>query len=266
MKKDPIAPFEIMRRAKQRAAENEAEHAGEAGRVVEEELNGGRVPTVVGNGRARKAWWATFDEPLVLRLPRGVAILVFMGVLAMVVTAYWVGSSRGVAQQVAKQRARETQFSQLYGRLRAEPVVLAGEKEQDLVAKDGERLSLLERVLQATGDVVVPKEMDPREDGKNYLVLTMTDRETAVRLIEYMRERQVEAGAFVPSNGGLARRGLVEVIYLRGFESGQMSGEAKRVMQDMKRLGESWRYYNDGKGKNLSDMYYRKFSVGAGPG
>ncbi len=262
-RKDPIAPFEIMRRAEQRDSALDGGHEGDAVKQADPVSVAESVPAAssigvrgAGTGRARKAWWATFDEPLVLRVPRGMAILICLGVFVLIVVAYWVGSSRGAAQkertlELAKQQ-RQAQYTRLHG----PPTMLRGEDAAD-VAADGKKVSLLERVYEATGDIVVPMEMDPREAGKNYLVLTLYDRETAVALIEFMAERDVEAAAFLPESVGLAGKGLVEVIYLKGFKS--IRGEAEQVKVDMKRLGEAWRIHNKRKGKNLSDMYFRLY-------
>jgi hypothetical protein len=93
-------------------------------------------------------------------------------------------------------------------------------------------------------------ESDPRECGLEYFVLAETNRQGAVRLAEYCRERGLETYVVPGKNASLRR-----VIVMPGFDRSQRSGrEAKALEERIHRIGDTWQREERGA-TNLRDAY-----------
>jgi type II secretory pathway pseudopilin PulG len=191
--------------------------------------------------------------PVVVRVPRGFAVLICVGVLALMVLAYWVGFTRG---QAALRHAHAEQIAALdraagripgAGRLVEVPT-------PDLTAGpqgDGGRAVEAQDRASAVGD--------PRQPGLNYLILARYPREEADRLARFLAGRGVET-AVIPTDN--AR--FFHVVGLRGFTTDQYrAGVQAAYERQMRQLGRDWQASNAGRGHNLSDMYWRLYT---GPG
>ena len=247
--KGSIAPFEIMRRAEEQSADEEVhEESPSAGSTQRDPLP---------SGRARKAWWAAFDEPVVLRVPRGIAVVISFGVLTLIGMAYWVGESRGCkqAEQAAKEEAErlKTRLPGLAYGQRGAPSNLG----EPLVKNENyQEVTLTEQVISETNDIVVPPNMDPRVLGENYLQVTTCSREKAVELMDFLLSRhKVETAAFTSYS-----KELVAVVALRGFRVTQdPTSKGHKFRSAMLRVGRDWQKLNGKNTKDLSDMFFAKY-------
>lgn len=230
--RDNIPPYEIMRR-----------RAGEQDRPAPV-----RAP-VTGSGTGFsffhriKDWWPAADEPLNLRVPRGVAVAVLVGGLGLLVLAYWVGHSRGASKaQQAYERQIEDQRG-IYGSRPAPPLPIDPNQGSGVESQPDKATSSPAPGTRVGGD--------PRKPGLNYVILLTTTREEADRLIRFLAPHGVEAIAVSVNNGRF------EVVSLRGFPGSEKgSGAWNDYLETLKRIGREWKRYNGNKGPDLSDMYF----------
>lgn len=181
--------------------------------------------------------------PVVLRVPRGVAIAACAGVLALMVLSYWVGYSRGSSATAERLKVEYEQG----GRPDRVPDATAR-----IVVPDTGRPSAEGMGAQEPR----PVSRDPRVVGLNYVVLAMYPRVEADRLAMFLAGRGVET-VVVPTDNAE----LFHVVGLAGFTTEQYrAGEHREYERRMKQLGRDWRAFNDNKGLDLSDMYWKLFT------
>lgn len=192
---------------------------------------------------ADRAWWRSFDEPVVLRVPRGLAVLIVAVAVGIVVLAYWVGNQRGIAAGKAIVEARlEGQTNLLRPRL-----------APDVPGGDG----ALDTPPQTTQTDL---NQDPREAGLNYFVLVSyprnaVGRDEALKLVGFLRQYGVEAAAVIGDN---AR--FLSVVALRGFAPEELGAPAVGTYrQKLLSIGRDWKTAHDGRGNDLSDLYLDKY-------
>lgn len=191
------------------------------------------------------AWRAGASEPLTLRVPRGMAVSLLAGLLGLLVLAYWVGHSRGGS--AAEKRVTAMYEPALADDGRVPPERLGGRVN---VPNTG----------QGPGSPAVER-ADPRVPGSNYLILALYPQEEAQRLRAFFAERQVDV-LVGPRNN----KGLCQVIALNGFTREQMrdTDAAERFLTRMRALGRDWKAANEGRGDDLSSMYYGKYEPPTG--
>ena len=183
--------------------------------------------------------------PVILRLPRGFAVLAAAGVLSLIVLSYWVGYTRGVS-------ATEGEFEQQTINLRDDRVPRRGQViEMRSAASNG---GFLDASDVAGGGATA--DGDPRREGLNYLIVARFPRglETeAERLASFLREGGVEAAAISSDNGE-----LFHVVGLQGYTTEEYrAGRHHAYMDQVRRLGRQWKTHNNGKGSDLSDMWWK---------
>lgn len=187
-------------------------------------------PPAVAAWRGALDWWQA-GTPVVLRLPRGWAVLLGVALIGLIVLAYWTGHSRGYTAAEVALGQQETEIRT--GRAPVELPVGAGDE-----------------MVQAT-PVAPPAVRDGRQPGKNYLMLALYPESEALRLQRFLAARGVETWV-VPSNNG-----LFHVVGTKGYTREERSAGADKDYYDlMRRLGRDWQAANDGRGLNLSDMYW----------
>lgn len=193
-------------------------------------------------------WWGAWQGasvPVILRVPRGFAVLGAFGVLGLIVLAYWVGYSRG-----SNAAAIGPDGSQVV--LRDDRVPRVGRVIEMRSSAAGAGTHDASDV--AGGGAVT--DGDPRRIGLNYLILARFPRilhDEAVRLSRFLEEAGVET-AVVSSDTGE----LFHVVGLRGFTTEEYrAGRHHGYMDQMRRLGRQWKSHNNGKGSDLSDMWWK---------
>ncbi len=195
-----------------------------------------------------EAWRDGANEPLLLRVPRGMALCILGGLLGLLFLSYWVGYSRGWS-------AAEKDVTAIYepnldgaGRIPpSRPGVTSGTNTTDSGSSG-----------QLSGQRSTTAGTDPRIPGMNYLVLAIYPYDEARRLQTFMAGREVEV-MLGPRNN----KGLCQVITLRGFSRQQFrdTDEAERFRTRLQGLGRDWKAANNGKGDDLSSMYYAKYEL-----
>jgi hypothetical protein len=192
------------------------------------------------------AWRSGASEPLTLRVPRGMAVSLLVGLLGLLVLAYWVGHSRGSSAAEKDVRAQYEPALTDDGRV---PPDRSGQPG----ASDAGRQA---------GTTYQPDEADQRVPGNNYLILALYPPQEARRLRAFLTERQVEVMVGPRNN-----KGLCQVIVLdKGFTPEEYGNE--RIREPFRNkylaLGRQWQAANDGRGDDLSTMYFQKYEPPAG--
>lgn len=186
------------------------------------------------------AWRSGANEPLTLRVPRGMAVAMLAGLLGLLILAYWVGHSRGGS--AAENRVRAEYEPALVDDGRAPPQRPGGQ---------------INTTRTGSGTATASTEQaDPRVKGSNYLILALYPQEEARRLQAFLAERQVDV-LVGPRNN----KGLCQVIALTGFTREQVrdTDAAERFLTKMRALGRDWKATNDNRGDDLASMYYDKY-------
>jgi len=169
------------------------------------------------------------NHPILIRLPRGYALLLCAGALAMLIVAYAVGYARGKSTWYAIGKAEaEAEHRNL---------------PQYRLSSDGG---------PATGG---SPGVDRRQPGLNYLVLARYPKADAQRLVQFLAAHQVET-ALVPVNNGR----LYHVVDLAGFERTGVDAFKQRELL-LRRLGRIWKARHRGP-SDLSDMWPQKYAPG----
>lgn len=238
-RKDHLPPFEIMGSSPPRRPWHErgreAEEEGEPGtRESASQVRNDGVPP----GQWLQ-WLSHAGPPLVLRVPRGLAISVVLGVLALLVVAYWVGFERG---ESAATPLYETQDRS--GRI---PAVIRRDTGEDGNRGDtGSATDNADDGSPANDNGAV----DPRTPGLNYMVMARRNRRDAQRLAQFVMDQGVET-ILVP----LGDEMFLIVATERGFESVR-SEEARAYRNRLREIGRAWKRHNEGRGSALEDMYF----------
>jgi hypothetical protein len=183
-------------------------------------------------------WWALGGAPVLLRLPRGFAVVLVVAAVGLVVLAYRVGFSRGEA--AAELRLIELADS---GRplLRQPPPLPQGSTPPPAEQAPRAPAGLLQ------GDL--------RQVGLNYLILARYPKDEAQRLREFLASRGVETIA-VPSDN--AR--LFHVVAWPGFTGDQWSGpNGTAFVAEMRKHGAAWKLHNNNRGDDLRSMYWKLY-------
>lgn len=203
--------------------------------------------------------WAP-GTPVILRLPRGVAVMMGVAALVVLLIAYFVGHAVGYRAAVLTARQDVEEASRMNevanGGTRNPLPGIAGLQTGTTTpppAVPGTR--------STAGGPTAPEKplaagQDPRVAGLNYFVLVQLDRTEAERLQRFMTENGVES-LLVPSHNGKS----FQVVALKGFRGDQLAGSERRAYeQELRRLGRLWKSQNKGA-SNLADMYPAKFAV-----
>lgn len=188
----------------------------------------------------RAPWWVGSSNPIVLRVPRGLALLALAGMVGLLVLSYYVGYAQGGghaagagrgAPNVTKRQAADISASQL-----------------DSSGGDGNRTS---QAKQAGGSGS-KQVRDVRKNGLNYLRLATYPLDSAKQLQAFLAQRGVHAVldrvstgyAIVATNVGVAHIGSPRAV---AFKS--------RCRQ----LGREWARHLNNKYENLGSMEYEKY-------
>lgn len=182
------------------------------------------------SGLSLASWMARAHSPIVLRVPRGMAILIGVVVLAFIFLAYWVGY-------------QQAQFAQS-----AAPSAVPGDVESYGQGRADRRIEGLTYFVLAE----FPASPDGRNDARGH----------AEDLVGFLRDQAVEAKMVIGHNKGL------RVVALTGFRDDQIaSADYQKYQQELSELGRRWKQVHGGL-TDFSMMKPEKYtgeSV-AGPG
>lgn len=204
--------------------------------------DGGSSPWSVGWAQR---WWTQSGAgvPLLMRVPRGIALLAAVGLVGLLVLAYWVGHTRGVT--AGRQTAGETVGIPAQRGAPADPFntrVPAVNDRQPVPSG-------------ASGKPAKPA--DPRVAGHNYLILARYPLEDARRLAEFLREQGV-ASVLVPVDNGSS---FHVIAADEGFTSDEFGSERKLAYErKMQAIGRAWKRHNNNRGDALETMYFAKYN------
>lgn len=187
-------------------------------------------------------WWTRAQQPIVVRVPSGLAVLLGVTFLVLLVLAYWAGQTHGRRQNPADR-----------------PIVLGGgtpplagrvASQRATASVPGPRADRADSARLADDAPA-----DPRAVGLNYFVLAHYPRQEAQRLVEFLDGRGVEAAAFRAHN-----RRLFQVIALRGFARGEIDGAQRRQFeQTLRQLGHNWKSQRLGPDFSQSGIYLDRY-------
>ena len=228
-KRDQTPPYEIMR-SRGGASGSGASGPGEGGSAEAPTSEEDRIPRPPG----RAPWWVGSASPLVLRVPRGVAIFSVVGLLLVIVVAYWVGSIRGAAS--ARPEAAEAGMGQRTG------------PDGFFVSPDDG---------YAGPEVEVPEDaltVERREPGLNYMQLITSTREDCEKLARFFGARGVAIQLVPVHNRGL----WVAYAVKRGYRADELGSESQQRYEQMLRsLGRQYKQSNGGT--DLSTMIFKRY-------
>lgn len=237
-KRDQTPPYEIMRSRAVGGGSVPVPRAGQAdpAEPVSAQAEPG-LPDPAPAVPTKAPWWVGSSAPLVLRVPRGLALLAVAGVLGVIVLAYFVGTIRGASSA------------------RPEP------EEAGLGPRTGPSGFYLSSGDGYQGPVVeVPEDAltaERREPGLNYMqLITSKDKEDCVRLAEFFGAREVAIQVVPVHNKGL----WVAYAVKRGYRGDELNSEScKRYEQQLRALGRAWKQHNGGRGTDLSTMFFKRY-------
>jgi len=179
------------------------------------------------------AWSARLHQPIVLRLPRGLAILISIMLLALLLLSYWVGHQRGTDAAEIARRTEQAAEQAVFHRTAADDSAVAVRKTNVAVGSGAGDLGNSETIMI---EIHEPGS-DPRQKGLNYFVLAHDTRPGAVALLAFLWRHGVDAAAFRKDNSGFYS--VVALDY--GFSRSELLGEVRQEYeQKLDRLGLEW--------------------------
>lgn len=239
-KRDNTPPFEIMGG---RSGGSQPSGRGPRPGGARGAGGGGKVGDMVRS--VIDTWQASANEPITLRVPRGMALTLLAGLLGLVLLSYWVGYSRGGSAAEKRVTAMYEPDGSDIDRTPPGGMPGTGGVNHPGAGKAGSGSA-------TSGDT---SGGDPRRPGLNYLILATYPKPEAQRLRVFMEGHGVEVMVGMRNN-----KGLCQVIALKGFTSAQYkAGLATEFRTEMLSLGRAWKAENKGLGDDLNTMYYDKY-------
>lgn len=185
------------------------------------------------------SWWARVQQPMVVRLPSGLAVVLIGAFLSVIVLAYWVGQTRG-HRQAEKQLQADHTASQgasatiANGQSAALPFLNNRVSEAGLVRSRSESARSGER-----------------EVGLNYFILAHYPEADARRLVEFLRETGVEVAAYRAHN-----KRFFQVVALHGFAKDDLYSQQRKAFEEqLRQLGRAWKEQRQGPDFAKSGIY-----------
>jgi len=234
-RKDGIPPIEIMRRPPAAPPVDGPADAAAAGRGA-----------TSGGGAGGAPWWVGSSAPIVLRVPRGMMVVICLGLVALIVLAYLVGYAKGSGDLQPKINAEVAQELVEMSRGMPPPDVQGSDQVLGRTPDPG----------SGQGASAVPR--DPRTVGLNYMVLATLKEEFARPMQAFFREHGVETILVSVTVRGSEQVQVVAVN--KGFAGPDLRSEARVEYESrLKTLGRAWKRHNGNRGHDLGDMYFDKY-------
>ena len=196
---------------------------------------------------------STSTGPLVLRMPKGYAVLVGVVLIGLFAMVYWVGYSRGDKDRLEKVRQEQASKEEMYNRS-AQIAIGMGPVVVDSAQRSSGNDVTTNYNAGDTSQNPTPKYVS----GYNYFVLVHYPPKEAKELVEFLRQHGVEAAAIFVNNNRF------KVVALEGFLASELdSKQAREYKQLLRRLGRLWQDSKRGAG-DLSDMYPERYDGPSG--
>lgn len=259
-RRDSIPPFEIMRKKPPTSRREEHDQTSKSESQSDRQAAGSseaqtsdpvETQTVEAQPQASmiqslRQWWGG-GAPIVLRLPRGMALVLVVAAVGLLILAYLTGHSRGVSAGEANAESRFEALTR--GSMRGGAMVDGGGQ---ILSTDGQPIA------SGKSRVFLPGDAEPRRQGLNYPIVARYPLEDAKMLADFIAERGV-ATLVVSAD----TTGLFHVIPLTGF-----TGEGFRAKQHhaaerrLREIGRQWKIRNNNRGDDLSSLWWDKFEPG----
>lgn len=239
-RRDQTPPYEIMRSSARPPSARDA--AAKPTEPASPEP-ASSPPTSPATPTTKAPWWVGSSAPLVLRVPRGLAILIVAGVLVLIFVAYGVGSIRGAAG--AKPQAIEPGIGDRPGP--------SGWFETEAAGYDGPEVEVPEVAFDA----------ERREPGLNYMRLIQSTPEDCRVLAAFFGARGVAIQLVTVNNG----RSCIAYAVKRGYRADELGSESCDLYEkQLRTLGRQWKANNGGRGTDLATMYFERYDGPRKPG
>ncbi|MFW6059219.1 MAG: hypothetical protein ACODAQ_03505 [Phycisphaeraceae bacterium] len=223
-----------------------------------------RAPEPAGGGGEHAWWsWSGVGVPIILRVPRGVAILAVVGLIGLLVLAYWVGHTRGEAAATATMTEQTRPSDEADHRAPPGPPPQRSPQSgsrQASAATGGTAASDTAGEDASPGGADVRRSArrggDPREPGLNYFIVATYTADHAQRCAEFLAEQGVETHLVSGDNDrfsiwvverGFTRQELYDSQVYRQWES------------RLKDLGRAWAAHNGNSRDTFASMYPAKY-------
>ena len=187
-------------------------------------------------------WLARAKYPILLRVPRGYAVLGVAVFLGLIVLVYLVGHQRGYGEGLGEGRADQFEA-----------------KPPFVPTADG-----VEPTTEAGESVVGPLKLqnkpwpgpETRRGGGNYLRLAYCEEDYARDLCSFFASREVDTFAKRLDNGR-----FIVYITSQGFPGPELKAHLPggQFKSRMKQYGREWKRRNDNRGDDLQGMYYELY-------
>lgn len=237
-----IPPYEIMRR---RGSEGPASADAPA-----------EPAASTGSRSEASPWWVGATVPVVLRLSRGMAVLIVVGLLGLLVLAYWVGASRGRSAAEARFAEQLEGNGGVGGPRGVGQISVSRQPEPGGTGGNGGS--------DASDDppgptVVETSYTERRERGLNYFRLVYTSREEGEQIAAFLAQARIDTQLVLVDND----RSCIVYAVDRGFRGDELNSDARRQHEShLRALGNQWRELGSGH-SNFNTMIPERYS---GPG
>lgn len=181
-------------------------------------------------------WQARLRRPVVLRIPRGFAILIGLTALGLVLLSYWVGHHRGYE---AAGDAFDADLDAEVRMLRHSAILsgVRGDGENIPMTSDASGASTLKGAHPHAA--IRTGSRDPRVEGLNYFVLARDSRPRAEMLLQFLWQHGVDAVAVRYDNDRDRRFGIIALDH--GFSKQEILGpQYQDYLNKLDRLGRLW--------------------------
>ncbi|MFA9477032.1 hypothetical protein ACERK3_01870 [Phycisphaerales bacterium AB-hyl4] len=261
MRRNRSTPFEVMGQAT-RGVEPAREPVSRAPAWSSEGGIGGGLRGLGDRFAFASDWWASLGagSPVVLRVPRGLAVVLVVALVGLLMLSYWVGHSRGTSAGVT---AAEEAWPVEDSGIRAAPVRRGGNG-----GAGGATAGVSGAAEVSSGASGEPSaggggqaaavSGDPREPGRNYFVLAFYPPDAARVLADWLA---AEHGVATVLESVQNRRELEVIAVDRGFHREDLSSEERREYErELRAIGRAWQRHNRGRGDALESMYPKRYN------
>lgn len=207
-------------------------------------------------------WLAALKHPVILRVPRGYAVLAVIGMIGLIVLAYIVGQKQGGAE--AAERVKQ-EMSEMYGiqpgspdLSRIRPTVGGGGSDIGKTGAGGVSGGLGTPSGGGSPRQIAFPGQDNRLTGYNYVLLARRKADEARRIMQFFATYGFATVAIPDDNGWF-------VVFSSDYGcKGNPSDDVTAIdhVRKLKEVGRAWKRSNNNSGPDLADMYWQLREAG----